>query len=309
MEKLKGSKQDVITTIATKYCELLENFEGKWENPVIDFGAFNKFSKTGYRGFNALMLGFISSEKGCNRYGTFKQWTEAGYKIKAGTKGIPVFFWKSYKKSDKLETLNQEPLEEDKQEEKKQKEEVFLVARKYIVFNGADIEGYNQEDEKLPSDSFDTKEIERIEHFFNNIELGATVKRDALTTPYYSQKTDTVNIPPTKNYKSLIELCSGFAHEFAHSTGHPNRLNRDLSGRFGDEKYAKEELIAEISAGMIAGQLGYAYQFNKQILAYLKSWLKGIKEIKDKGKFLLSICKESQQATDWVIEHSILRNN
>ena len=303
MEKLKSSKQDVITLIATKYCELLDKFEGEWENPVIDFGAFNKFSKTNYRGFNALFLGFISAEKGCNRYGTFKQWTEAGYKIKQGTKGIPVFFWKSYKKSDKLETLHhQETIEENKEEKKK--EEVYLVARKYIVFNGADIDGYKQEDEKLPSDNFDTEEVERIENFFNNIELGATVKREAISTPYYSLKTDTINIPPTKNYKSVMELCSGFAHEFAHSTGHPNRLNRDLTGRFGDEKYAREELIAEISAGMIAGQLGYAYQFNKQVLAYLKSWLKGIKEIKDKGKFLLSICKEAQRSADWVIEHS-----
>ena len=309
MGNLQSSKQDVISVIASKYCELLENFEDKWENPVIDFGAFNKFSKTNYRGFNALFLGLISSEKGCNRYGTFKQWTEAGYKIKQGTKGIPVFFWKSYKKSDKLETLHhQEPLEEEK-EEKKQKEEVFLVARKYIVFNGADIEGYNQEDEKLPSDSFDTKEVERIEHFFNNIELSATIKRDALVTPYYSLKTDTINIPPTKNFKSIMELCSSFAHEFAHSTGHPNRLNRDLSGKFGSPKYAREELIAEISAGMVAGQLGYAYQFNKQILAYLKSWLKGIPEAKDKGKLLLSVCKEAQRSADWIIEHSNLRNN
>lgn len=310
METTKSSKQDVIATIANKYCELLENFEGRWENPVIDFRALNNFSKKCYRGFNAMYLSFISSAKNCNKYGTFKQWTDAGFKIKAGAKGIPVFFWKAYTKT--IGNLNEQPLETSETDETNEtvetKEKTFLVARKYIVFNGADVEGFNPTN-NLPADNFDKNEIERIENFFNNIDNGAKVERLATATAYYSKTSDVVNVPPTINYKSLIELCSSFAHEFAHSTGHESRLNRDLSGKFGSATYAKEELIAEISAGMIAGHLGYAYQFNKQILAYLKSWLGAIPEAKEKGKLLLSVCKEAQKATDWVISHSILKSN
>lgn len=303
---MKTTKQDVIATIANKYCELLENFSGEWENPVIDFRALNNFSKKSYRGFNAMYLSFISSLRNCNKYGTFKQWTEAGFRIKSGAKGIPVFFWKAYTKA---ENLNEQPLEasETDAENNEKKEKTFLVARKYIVFNGADVEGFNPK-ENLPSDSFDKNEIEKIENFFNNIENGAKITRFASASAYYNKQEDIVNVPPTINYKSLIELCSSFAHEFAHSTGNEIRLNRDLSGKFGSASYAREELIAEISAGMIAGHLGYAYQFNKQILAYLKSWMNAIPEAKEKGKILLSVCKEAQKATDWIISHSNLKN-
>lgn len=33
-----------------------------------------------------------------------------------------------------------------------------------------------------------------------------------------------------------------------HSTMTPERLNREMGGRFGDPKYAKEELVAELTA-------------------------------------------------------------
>lgn len=290
VEEARSNKQDVISVIANRYCELLENFEGKWENPVIDFRCINKFSKKCYRGFNALFLGLVSSIKNCNKYGTFKQWTEAGYKIKKGAKGIPVFFWKSY-------TREIEDVDVDEVINK-----TFLVARKYVVFNGTDIVDFK--DDELPSAKFDKKEVHKIENFFSSIESGASVTRKATATAYYNLKEDIVNVPPTKNYKKLIEVCGAFAHEFAHSTGHKSRLNRDMSGKFGTPEYAQEELIAEISAGMIASKLGYAYQFDKQVLAYLKGWLKAIPEAKEKGKLLLNVCKEAQKATDWVIEHS-----
>lgn len=312
MENLKSSKTDVIANIAQKYCELLETFEGQWENPIIDFRALNNFSKKCYRGFNLVFLGFIASRKNCNKFATFKQWTEAGFRIKKGAKGIPVFFWKSYIKKT-AEALNEEPIETDgteteNTEEKKPKEKIFLVARQYTVFNGADVEGFNNTADNVPADAFDVAEVARIETFFNTIENGAKVERILRPSASYNPISDVVNVPPTVNYKSLMELCGSFAHEFAHSTGHQNRLNRDLTGHFGDAEYAREELIAEISAGMIAGHLGFAYQFDKQVLAYLKSWLRAIPEAKEKGKLLLSVCKEAQKATDWVISHSNLKN-
>jgi len=312
MENLKSSKNEVIAKIADKYCELLENFTGEWENPIIDFRALNNFSKKCYRGFNLVFLGFIASRKNCNKFATFKQWTEAGFRIKKGAKGIPVFFWKAYTKRT-AEALNEEPIEttetdETETDNEQKKEKTFLVARQYTVFNGADVEGFTNTADNVPADSFDIAEIEKIETFFNTIENGAKVERLLTASAYYSPTTDTVNVPPTKNYKKIIELCGSFAHEFAHSTGHPNRLNRDMSGHFGDASYAREELIAEISAGMIAGRLGYAYQFDKQVLAYLKSWLRAIPEAREKGKLLLSVCKEAQRATDWIISHSNLKN-
>ncbi len=41
-------------------------------------------------------------------------------------------------------------------------------------------------------------------------------------------------------------------HELGHWTGHKDRLNRDLSGRFGSGSYAQEELRAELARPLSA---------------------------------------------------------
>jgi len=37
-------------------------------------------------------------------------------------------------------------------------------------------------------------------------------------------------------------------HEMGHWSGHKSRLDRDMSNKFGDAKYAMEELIAELTS-------------------------------------------------------------
>lgn len=105
------------------------------------------------------------------------------------------------------------------------------------------------------------------------------------------------------SYKCEVEntetgFVSTLAHETVHATGHKNRLNRDMKGRFGNESYAFEELIADIGAGFVAGYLGYDYQFSKNNLAYLKSWLKVLKNDK---RAIFKACSEAQKAFDYLL--------
>jgi antirestriction protein ArdC len=76
-------------------------------------------------------------------------------------------------------------------------------------------------------------------------------------------------------------------HELGHATGHPSRLDRDLSGGFGSESYAKEELRAEISSLMAGTELGIGHD-PQQHTAYVKSW---IKILKDDPKEILNALK------------------
>ena len=64
----------------------------------------------------------------------------------------------------------------------------------------------------------------------------------------------------------------------AHSTGPKGRLNRDLNGSFGDKKYAKEELVAELSAALISSTMGFDKRINDNNAKYVSSWLKVLKE-------------------------------
>lgn len=76
----------------------------------------------------------------------------------------------------------------------------------------------------------------------------------------------------------LKQLPVAVWHELAHSTGHPDRLNRpDLGGRFGDSRYAREELTAEISAAMIAARTSTIAPDLENTAAYIASWLTALR--------------------------------
>ena len=76
-------------------------------------------------------------------------------------------------------------------------------------------------------------------------------------------------------YKTLF-------HELAHSTGHKSRLNRKSMTEisfWGDNSYAKEELVAEISSWYLVGLLGLNPKDgggNSQ--AYIKGWCKNLSD-------------------------------
>ena len=69
-------------------------------------------------------------------------------------------------------------------------------------------------------------------------------------------------------------------HELTHWTGHTSRLARDFSGRFGDEAYAFEELIAELGAAFTCAEIGIAPATLEGHAGYIQSWLKVLKNDK-----------------------------
>jgi hypothetical protein len=96
-----------------------------------------------------------------------------------------------------------------------------------------------------------------------------------------------------------MEYYSSALHEMAHSTGTESRLNRVKGDRFGDPKYAKEELVAELTAA----NTGYALGFDKRILdnnaAYLDGWISVLKE---NPKFIVSVMADVNKASNMVLE-------
>jgi antirestriction protein ArdC len=73
---------------------------------------------------------------------------------------------------------------------------------------------------------------------------------------FYVPTEDYVQVPPPQAYFEPINWHRTALHELAHASGHPSRLNRNLSGSFGTRKYAFEELIAEISSAFGCASLG-----------------------------------------------------
>lgn len=99
-----------------------------------------------------------------------------------------------------------------------------------------------------------------------------------------------------------------------HSTGHPSRLDREQCGlKQNRQKYAFEELIAELSSVFTANAIGLDLRnvdddkplaanevdAMSNSAAYLKSWSQ---ELKDPGGELLKAASRASKATDFLVE-------
>lgn len=79
----------------------------------------------------------------------------------------------------------------------------------------------------------------------------------------------------------------------------PERLNREMGGRFGDKKYAKEELVAELTAAMVSHSMGFDKKITDNSAAYLDSWIQTLKE---EPKFITSVMTDVNKASEMILD-------
>lgn len=112
---------------------------------------------------------------------------------------------------------------------------------------------------------------------------------------------DLVQMPERSSFESAEEYYSTLFHELAHSTGHPNRLNRSTLTdfeRWGDATYSKEELVAELAAAFLAGFCGIENRTIKNSAAYLANWLHALRT---DSRMIVVAASQAQRATDLVL--------
>ena len=130
-----------------------------------------------------------------------------------------------------------------------------------------------------------------------------------ISSPHYNLSDDRIKVPLKNQYKTSDSKEGIFAdgqafyatllHEMAHSTGAKGRLDRDLKNSFGDKKYAKEELVAELSAALISSTLGFDKRINDNNAKYVSSWLKVLKE---EPSFIKTVLSDVGKASDMITE-------
>lgn len=108
-------------------------------------------------------------------------------------------------------------------------------------------------------------------------------------------------MPSLSAFDTAEEFYSTHFHELVHSTGHKDRLNREIASgafHFGDALYSKEELVAEMGAAFLAGHTGIAPATLENSASYLASW---IKVLKGDPKLIVSAAAQAQRAADLVL--------
>jgi antirestriction protein ArdC len=71
-----------------------------------------------------------------------------------------------------------------------------------------------------------------------------------------------------------------------------------MSGRFGSDAYAMEELVAELSAAMLGAELGLPVAHLDHHASYLASWLKVLKA---DSRAILSVAAKAEQAASLLL--------
>jgi len=115
---------------------------------------------------------------------------------------------------------------------------------------------------------------------------------------FYRPEADFIQVPDRGAFPDSASFYATALHELVHWTGHPKRLHRDLSGRFGDESYAMEELVAELGAAFLCASCRIDGRLQSD--SYIASWLKVLRN--DKRAIFVASTK-AQNAADFLLPH------
>ena len=87
---------------------------------------------------------------------------------------------------------------------------------------------------------------------------------------FYSPGSDHIQMPPHAAFTSPEGFAATMLHELGHWTGAKQRLDRDMTGRFGSASYATEELRVEIASTLMCAELGVVSVNVVEIAVYLR---------------------------------------
>ena len=241
-----------------------------------------------YRGINNLYLSLVAMAEnyGDNRWATFRQMEEKGWTFKKDEEGHTLGKGKSvsveyYEMRDK-ETKRRfdrsvlDGMTFDEQREYMDKN-VYWLRKFYRVFNCSLMDGVPAKEMPMIDVNDRNEKAEAILDYWNANESKIVYGG---SQAFYRPSTDEVHLPEREKFKSTQSFYDTALHEIGHSTGHESRLNRDLSGGFGSQSYAMEELRAEIASIFMAQDLGIEPSEDRlqNNAAYIQSWKDEIKE-------------------------------
>ena len=263
---------DIRTDITTAIISLIERGQARGEGCLWDaagrFGMpINYRTKREYSGVNVLLLLGEVHARGLerNEWLTFKQALELGAKVKKGAKGVMGVFCKMLPKKG---AAHAQPTQDDASAQS-----MAAMLKPFWVFNVADIEGLPEVVQERPA----FEPIAEAERLLQA--SGADITWDGLRA-FYRVDTDTIHMPTRERFSKPVNAYAVALHELTHWTGHESRLAREFSGRFGDEAYAFEELVAELGSAFLVARLGLKGARLENHANYVQSWLKVLRNDK-----------------------------
>jgi antirestriction protein ArdC len=250
---------------------------------------------TPYRGMNviALWAATLQSSFKSRHWFTFKQALALNACVRKGERGSYVVYYTELTNKTGESVV---PSPDDTSETRR-------ILRGYTVFNADQIDGlpleFNVRPDAEPSPASPitkTEDEARLSALFARIPV--TIRHGG-NRAFYSKAVDIIQMPFREAFRDGSQFWATLAHETAHASRHPSRLNRDFGQtRFGDAGYALEELVAELASAFIGAHIGLPADHLEDHASYIGGWLKALG---DNPSAFLTAASKAQAAADWVL--------
>ncbi len=276
---------DLATAVTAQLIAQIETGPGTWRMPWHTvpgvFDVRNASTGNRYRGANTITLALdaLEAEHPTGWWATYRQWSELGAQVRKGQTSAQIVKWVPAKRA--FAQAGQSVEEEER----------TLLPRVYAVFNAAQVDGWT------PPAPAAASEIERdasADEFVANTGAQITYGHNHAA---YQPARDRIELPAQRQFIDSEAFYGTTCHELTHWTGHASRLNRNLSGRFGDDAYAAEELVAELGAAIACAHLGITPTPRDDHASYLSHWLKILNA---DPKALFAVAAKAQAAVDYL---------
>lgn len=280
-------RAEAYDRVTATILSLLERGVSPWRKPWKAEGVTTSFPFNGatgrrYRGLNVWALIAEALENGYSdpRWYTFNQAKRLGVHVRKGERSTVVVLWKPTKRK----------VEGDDGEETQR----GLYMTTYRVFNRAQIDGWadrdsEETDHERPIGESNADAVDMM--------ALADVRHGGHRACYFPMQ-DRIQLPEPKAFSSTDAYWSTALHELGHWTGHPTRENRKFGARFGDDAYAVEELVAELTSALLCAVAGVDSDVENHA-SYVDHWHK---VIKSDPSVLMTAASAAQRAADRVLD-------
>jgi antirestriction protein ArdC len=252
-----------------------------------------------YRGVNVFLLGLTAAEE-CYRsryWGTYRQIAQLGGQVRRGEHSTLVVLWKPVEVADRDRHTGEVTVKQ------------VPVLRYYRVFNAGQADDLPQQ--FSPTLEQDTQIRAPQAMLDGYLARGPVLRHLAGDRAAYQPATDTIRLPLRSQFRSAQDYYATAFHEAAHSTGHPSRLNRPgitALDHFGSDRYAREELVAEMASSILCAETGIDNpELFDNSAGYVAGWLSALN---DDRTLVVAAAAQAQRACDLIdqAEHQAIRD-
>ncbi len=293
MRNTQAQRQDVYTKVTDRIIADLERGVRPWVKPWNAEHAAGRITRPlrhngqPYSGINILMLWASATAEGFTApiWMTYRQALALKGQVRKGEKGSLVVYANAITRTETDDATGAEV----------EREIPFMKG--YTVFNVDQIDDLPAHYYAKPEPRFDNpvERIANLEAFF--AATGADIRHRG-GQAFYAQSADYIQMPPIEAFRDAESYYATLAHESAHWTKHPSRLDRELGRKsWGDEGYAREELVAELASAFLCADLEITPEIREDHAAYIEHWLSVLKSDK---RAIFSAAAHAQRASDYL---------